>query len=133
MTALGTAYCRNCGNIAMVDEDDLFNEEQKIDLATSNCDCEESTKRRKIIEEINKAKQRVIELFGEECVNLNFEPVKDIKFFRLLDDTIDMVANYKISSVSIDINGETKAKVSRSSKGKINIERAESIKYKLEA
>ena len=73
-----------------------------------------------------------MELFGEKADKYGFEPIEEAGIIDILFEAIGLVANQKILAMNIQINGITSAKLSISGKGKINIERKETSKYKLE-
>jgi len=130
---MGTSHCKHCGTVIMIEDDDLLSEQQKIESATQLCECQEAADARRKVEEVRKAKDRIQQLFGPDCKQLNLIPISNVKIHRLLEQIVEMVSEGDLYALSFKIDVETKAKISISSKGKINIERERKIKYKLEA
>lgn len=129
-----TGVCRFCVEIAFVDNNETENgtADERNNIATGNCTCELSKQERDKKSKIENAKERIRQLFGEDAPDYGFDPIEEGSIIRLLDSAVYQIAERKIISVTIDINYKTKAKISSSAKGKINIERTEVSKYKLE-
>lgn len=126
-------YCKYCNEMLMIECPDEAIKEEKNKIATKYCKCEKAEYEAKKELEIEKAKQRIQQLFGEEAEKMGFDSIAEEDIHNLMNFVVFLIANKKIRGTTIEINGMTKAKISISSKGKINIERAQAIKYKLEA
>ncbi|AOY76667.1 hypothetical protein [Clostridium formicaceticum] len=74
-----------------------------------------------------------MQLFGENATEMGLSPIPKEEIHNLMNRVVELISNQFIRGCTIEINSVTKAKISVSSKGKINIERAQAIKYKLEA
>lgn len=125
--------CNYCGSTAILNYPEEATQEVKDKMATETCECSKSSIVREKEEEIRRAKERIMQLFGDESREMDFEPIPDQEIHNLMDNIVELVSNNLIRGVTITINSTTKAKISISSKGKINIERAQAIRYKLEA
>lgn len=131
MSDLGCCYY--CGKTAILDYPKEAKKETKDEIATKECDCTQAKFERDKELEIERAKERILQLFGNDARQMGFEPMLEAEIHKLMNTVVELIANKLIRGVTIEINGGTKAKLSVSAKGKINIERAQAIKYKLEA
>lgn len=107
--------CPFCGQIALDGE----------------CDCDGAKRERKIQEQIQRANDKIYELFGENCTKLGYNPVAD-ESIQLMLEMAEQVAYWKMYSASLYIANGVKAKISRTAGGKIKIERSETKKQSLE-
>lgn len=131
MNDLGCCYY--CGKTAILDYPKEATEETKDKMATNVCDCTQAKIERDKELEIERAKERIEQLFGNDTKQMGFEPMPELEIHKLMNTVVELIANRLIRGVTIEINSETKAKLAVSAKGKINIERSQAIKYKLEA
>lgn len=131
MNSLGSCYY--CGKTAILNYPKEATDEQKNDMATKQCDCVQAKIEREKELEIERAKERIEQLFGSGAEEMGFEPIPEAEIHHLMNTVVQLIANRVIRGTTIEINSETKAKLTVSSKGKINIERSQAIKYKLEA
>ena len=131
MSDLGCCYY--CGKTAILNYPKEATQEVKNEMATKECECTQAKIERDKELEIERAKERIIQLFGSDAKEMGFEPMPEEEIHRLMNKIVELISNKIIRGVTIEINSETKAKLSVSAKGKINIERAQAIKYKLEA
>lgn len=128
--AYGT--CHFCGQAILIDCLTTTPQEERDAEASWQCDCPQACTQREIQQKIENANARIDQLFGPEAEELGFKEVKDRDTIRQLQEMVAAVAHGKIRGGSLDIGWSTKAKISMSSKGKINVERTETSKYKLE-
>ncbi|WP_114295857.1 hypothetical protein [Anaerobacterium chartisolvens] len=131
MTKLGR--CRYCSEAIIANYPEDATEEEKTALATSLCSCSWAKREVGRKREIERAKERVQQLFGTDAKKVGFEPIAKEEIHNLLNGLIELISNDIIKGGAIQIDGITKAKISVSAKGKINIERVQTTKYKLEA
>lgn len=131
MNTLGCCYY--CGNTAILDYPKDATQEVKDQIATKECECTQAKMEREMEQEIQRAKERIIQLFGDESIEMGFEPIPEKRVHSILNTVVELISNKIIRGATIEIDSETKAKLTVSSKGKINIERTQAIKYKLEA
>lgn len=110
--------CRFCGQIMAVEVPEECTAEIADELATEGCQCAEANmyktrKKRKI-----RANKAIEEQFGENSKH----PMKeDIKQF--LKTAADMIVEYRINSVTVDIGRGIKAKIGTSSKANVKVEK----------
>ena len=128
--AYGT--CHFCGQAILIDCLTTTPQEERDAEASWQCDCPQACIQREVEQKIENANARIDQLFGPEAEELGFKEVKDRDTIRQLQEMVAAVAHGKIRGGSLDIGWSTKAKISMSSKGKINVERTETSKYKLE-
>ena len=88
---------------------------------------------RRTAEQIEDAQSRVNRLFGEGAEDLGFKPIAGDGAIELLERVVELIARGPISSASLNIRGQCKAKFSITSKGKIKVSRSETRSCDLEA
>lgn len=130
MAELG--HCHYCGEMAILDYPETATQEEKNKMATKYCKCTQAANESEKEIETEKAKERIEQLFGENAIEMGFDSVLEQEINDLLNKIIELISNNYMRGATIEIDGSTKAKISISSKGKINIERIQAIKYKLE-
>ena len=95
------------------------------------CNCPGAMEEREREQKIASAVARVEQLFGQQAGDFGFRPVQDRGVIEQMESAVDLIANHRISSITIVI-GNTTAKLSRGVKGKITVERGFATKCKLE-
>lgn len=99
------------------------------EAATELCDCYEATVYATKKKKKERAIQAVEEQFGENADNNKVDD--EVK--KLLLDIIDLIAECKINSSTIDIGRGLKAKITLTSKGALKVERCRTEKITKEA
>lgn len=126
--------CKYCGAVIMGDYPEDASNERKIEIATSNCKCEAAENERFKLREKERAKVMIKDLFILKSEELGYTaPIEDKDIHRILEEIVDLISEKTIRGVTIDIGNGEKAKIQLSSQNKINVERSQNIKYKLEA
>lgn len=129
--AVTTGICRYCGQVVEVGPHMLQKDADKT--ATEVCSCPEAKIERNVTEQIEEARDRVERLFGDSSEELGFKPIADKAPVSMLDDMVALIARRLISSATVQIRGQCKAKIGLTSKGKIKVSRSETRSYDLEA
>lgn len=122
--------CRYCGQIQEVGPHQT--QAEADDTASEVCNCPGARAARRERERVEDAQERVHRLFGDGAEELGFKPVHDAAV-DLLDQVVELIAKGPISSASLNIRGQCKAKFSITSKGKIKVSRSETRSCDLEA
>lgn len=95
-------------------------------LLDNECDCPQSQDERRKVKKIEDAKSRIHLVFvadiSEDCI-----PPSD-EVIEILNDCVEQIVRHKLNSITFDLPGGIKAKISKSRKGSIKIERIETIK-----
>lgn len=126
--------CKYCGAVIMGDYPADATNDRKIEIATANCKCEDAENERFKLREKERAKGRIKELFISKSEKLGFDaPIEDKDIHKILEEVVDLISEHKIRGATIDLGNGAKAKIQLSSQDKINVERSQNIKYKLEA
>lgn len=126
-------HCLYCGDIMILDYEEGSSEQQRNEYATSKCTCPEATRASNKQLNIERARERINRLFGIHSNEIGLEPLQSDTTRNLMYTAVDILADGVIRGISIDINTTTKAKITLNAKGKIEVTRAENVKYKLEA
>ena len=129
--AVTTGACRYCGQLQEVGPHP--SQAAADETATEVCSCPSARTARRITEQIEDAQNRVNRLFGEGAEDLGFKPIAGDGAIELLERVVELIARGPISSASINIRGQCKAKFSITSKGKIKVSRSETRSCDLEA
>lgn len=127
--AVTVGTCRYCGQIQEVGPHP--SQAAADETASEVCNCPDARRERRVFEQTADACERVQRLFGDEAVNLGFKPIND-DAIHLLEHVVEMIARGPISSASINVRGQCKAKFSVTSKGKIKVSRSETRSCDLE-
>lgn len=123
--------CRYCGQTITVPTG-ITDKEGADAWASAHCDCSASTAARNLTEQISAAKDRVRQLFGEDCDEYGFDTPLDSEQIILLEALVEKTALGIISSVKLGFTGRGSASISITAKGKIQVQRSQSHTYKLE-
>lgn len=129
--AVTTGACRYCGQLQEVGPHP--SQAAADETATEVCSCPSARTARRIAEQIEDAQSRVNRLFGEGAEDLGFKPIAGDGAIELLERVVELIARGPISSASLNIRGQCKAKFSITSKGKIKVSRSETRSCDLEA
>lgn len=110
--------CIFCGQIVAVEAHEDCTPEMLDELATEECGCDEAAnykikKRRK-----EKARKAIEEQFGEASKHPLTEDIK-----QYLKSAADMIVEYRINSVTVDIGRGIKAKIANSAKANVKVEK----------
>lgn len=129
--AVTTGECRYCGQLQEVGPHP--SQAAADETATEVCSCPSARTARRTAEQIEDAQSRVNRLFGEGAEDLGFKPIAGDGAIELLERVVELIARGPISSASLNIRGQCKAKFSITSKGKIKVSRSETRSCDLEA
>lgn len=129
--AVTTGACRYCGQLQEVGPHP--SQAAADETATEVCFCPSARTARRTAEQIEDARDRVNRLFGERAEDLGFKPIAGDGAIELLERVVELIARGPISSASLNIRGQCKAKFSITSKGKIKVSRSETRSCDLEA
>ena len=129
--AVTTGACKYCGQLREVGHHP--SQAAADETATEVCSCPSARTARRTAEQIEDARDRVNRLFGERAEDLGFKPIAGDGAIELLERVVELIARGPISSASLNIRGQCKAKFSITSKGKIKVSRSETRSCDLEA
>ena len=110
-----TGTCKFCGQMGTANGKAGLSEAEVNELITCHCGCE-------------KAKARIAETFGPAAG----EKALDESIVENLVSFVDIIAQKKMQSVTVDMGRGLKARVSRMAKGSIKVERTETVKASFE-
>lgn len=127
--AVTTGACRYCGQLQEVGPHP--SQTAADETASEVCNCPQARSERRVHEQIEDACERIHRLFGDDAGGLGFRPIHD-DAVGLLEHVVEMIARGPISSASINVRGQCKAKFSVTSKGKIKVSRSETRSCDLE-
>lgn len=120
--------CRYCGQINAEITSDNSNDAD--DAATMSCKCPEAQKYQNIQEQIQKASERVEQLFGADAKSYGFESMSE-KFIEFLKGIVKRIAYGEFRSVTVQADSFTTAKISKND-SVMKVERKEVNKCRLE-
>ena len=129
--AVTTGACKYCRQLQEVGPHP--SQAAADETATEVCSCPSARTARRTAEQIEDAQSRVNRLFGEGAEDLGFKPIAGDGAIELLERVVELIARGAISSASLNIRGQCKAKFSITSKGKIKVSRSETRSCDLEA
>lgn len=116
--------CPYCGQILSSGTREFNSQADADKWAASQCNCSEAYKERKRQEQIDFAKERVRQLFGEEAAEFGFEPVANTEMIDLLNDVIENIAYGRLRGATLQMKGSGKAVISTTSENKIRVKRS---------
>ena len=105
--AVTTGACRYCGQLQEVGP---HPSQAADETATEVCSCPSARTARRTAEQIEDARDRVNRLFGERAEDLGFKPIAGDGAIELLEHVVELIARGPISSASLNIRGQCKAK-----------------------
>lgn len=123
-----TGTCKFCGQMGTANGKAGLSESEVNELITCHCGCEKAKEYAKQKEQIQKAKARIAETFGPAAG----EKALDESIVENLVSFVDIIAQKKMQSVTVDMGRGLKARVSRMAKGSIKVERTETVKASFE-
>lgn len=127
-----TGVCKYCGQTSELGQ--AYETQEAADEAASEiCACTSATLARRRAVQVEDAKDRVRQLFGEGAEELGFIPLADASAVEFLENAAALIATGPISSATINVRGRCKAKLTVSNKGKIKVSRSEVKSCDLEA
>ncbi|MDR2531478.1 MAG: hypothetical protein LBC82_01370 [Oscillospiraceae bacterium] len=115
--SLEIATCSHCGQANLSDPLD--------------CNCPEARREARIQAQIDKARERIKQLFGENAAERGFAPIHSTDTLDLMNDVVTLIANHAIKNATLQITGRCKAKISLTAKGSIKVGRTETTTYQL--
>lgn len=121
-----TGTCKFCGQMGTANGKAGLSEAEVNELITCHCGCEKAKEYAKQKEQIQKA--RIAETFGPAAG----EKALDESIVENLVSFVDIIAQKKMQSVTVDMGRGLKARVSRVAKGSIKVERTETAKTSFE-
>lgn len=125
------AACEFCGQYNTVSVPDNATQEQIRDAAIEVCNCSEAEIQKKKKRQILQAQARVDELFGDNAEKYELPSYPEGHLINYLYKSIEMAANDKFVSVSVNLGEYGKVKISATDNGNISIERTRTVKQKL--
>lgn len=118
-----TATCKYCGQVVMIDGA-IIDPDEREQQAILNCGCDQAVKHQHEMEteeerkkKLTSANEKIKDLFKEEGEEIT----------SLLYRLTNMCINYEIMNATVKIGGRTKAKISNTSKGKVRIDRIDTL------
>ena len=123
-----TGTCKFCGQMGTANGKAGLSETEINELITYHCGCEKAKEYAKQKEQIQKAKARISETFGPAAG----EKALDENIVENLVSFVDIIAEKKTQSVTVDMGRGLKARVSRTAKDSIKVERTETVKASFE-
>lgn len=122
-TKTQTGYCKFCGQSGIIYAPKTWSQEEVNEAATCRCECDEAKKYAESKERVQKAKNRITELFGS-----NAERPIDQDVVTIMLDVVDAIEARHMKGVTIDVGQGVRAKVSKMAKESIKVERTETSK-----
>lgn len=116
---ISTAPCRFCGQIVQIQ--DAPTEEGAVEAATMSCECPEAVSYRKEKKRRERTLENVRALFGKE----------EDAVIQILIAAAGGVLDGEVTKIVLTLYDGTKASISQTSQGDINVERTETKKRRL--
>lgn len=107
--------CKFCGQMVDVEEDERE--------GYYYCNCGGARAEIDVQEQIEKAGKNIETLFGEECIDFGFAPMKNVAVIETLKTLCALVARGDLGAVNITIPGNGVAAIKHGSKGEIKVTR----------
>lgn len=127
MKQIQTEACRYCGQIVQFEAGKALTDEQAMEMAALNCECEDAVKYQKWMKQEKKALENVQKLFGEEAEPENRESEGIV---AILNAAVLGICNGEIEKIALSLPGGVKATISQG-KENIKVERTETKKRQL--
>lgn len=122
-TIAQTGYCRFCGQAGMIHAMAEWSQDEVNEAATCKCECDEAKKYAESKERVQKAKNRIKELFGSTAER----PIdQDVVAIMLL--VVDAIEGKQMKGITIDVGLGVKARAAKMAKESIKVERSETSK-----
>lgn len=115
-----TGYCRFCGQGGVVHTMMGWGRDEVNEAVTCRCQCEEAKKYAESKEWVQKAKNRIEELFSSTAEKPIDQSVVNIMF-----RAVDAIEEKAMKGITIDVGQGIKARVSKMAKESIKVERSE--------
>ncbi len=115
-----TGYCRFCGQGGVVHTMMGWDQDAVNEAVTCQCQCEEAKKYAESKERVQKAKNRIRELFSSEAEKPIDQNVVSIMFLA-----VDAIEAKAMKGITVDVGQGVKARVSKVAKESIKVERSE--------
>lgn len=111
--------CKFCGQLVDVD----VTTQDPDNVAYEYCDCGGAKNERRITVQIDAAMENINALFGPDCGDMGFAPLKEPAPVEILKEIAAEVARDHIASATLVIFGGGKATIKRGSKGEVKVTR----------
>nr|DAE68895.1 MAG TPA: hypothetical protein [Caudoviricetes sp.] len=120
-----TGICMYCGQVNQIEVEDskTLTEEEKNTLATKRCTCEQAMNAQEQEKVVSDAERNIHDLFQKDMPEVE----------EILQKALPAVHRGEINSVTLDTKRKIKAKISKTSKGNIKVERTKTMKTTLES
>lgn len=118
-----TGYCRFCGQAGIIRPLKHWSQEDVDEAVTCRCECDEAKKYAESKERVQKAKNRITELFGTHA-----ERPIDQDVVTVMLNVVDAIEARHMKGITIDVGQGVRAKVSKMAKESIKVERTETSK-----
>lgn len=114
-----------CGQVNQIEVEDgkTLTEEEKNKLATKRCTCEQAMSAQEQEKVVSDAERNISDLFQKDMPEVE----------EILQKALPAVHRGEINSVTLDTKRKIKAKISKTSKGNIKVERTKTMKTTLES
>lgn len=122
-----TGACRFCGQIHVVDAPKMAGQDEIDELASRMCNCDEAQAYGESIQRVQRAQSKVDLLFGIRAEHPVSSTAVDFMY-----QVIENVEREVLNSVSFAIDGTTKCKIKKTTKGTIKVERTDTVTRTLE-
>lgn len=122
-----TGTCRFCGQIHVVDVPMIAGPDEIDEMASRMCNCDEAQAYNESIQRIQRAQSKVDVLYGVRAAR----PVSSAAV-GLMYSIIETIEKGSIKAVSINIDGNTKCKITKTNKNTIKVERTDTVTQTLE-
>lgn len=129
----GYGVCKYCGQVILIDKSEIEDKETCDRMATDRCDCPEAKQESIIGRQVESAKRRIRELFGDLAPNNDFEPIENDEVINHLHMIAEQIIRGNIRSAVVKIDKCCKAKIALDAKGNVNVERNETKEIKLKS
>jgi len=130
----GLATCRFCGQTKVVDLDVFPDPTAADEHVSRECGCHGAYEYRQELEReqsLERAKKQIEDLFGKGAPGYGLlSAIDEVK--EVLFEAARLVYDFKIKDLTVSISPCVKAKVSRSAKGKIVLNRSDVAAFKQE-
>lgn len=123
-----TIACRFCGQVAVREVPEDWDEEKRNELATETCDCDAAKHYTFNKQRAERAAGRIELLFGSK----HEKPISD-DARELLHGAVAPIINGDISKLQLDTDAGIQGKISITSKGSIKVARTDKQKSEYEA
>ena len=120
--------CKFCGQIATIEVPEEWSAEMRDELATELCDCYEAT----VYQHRKKRKEKAIDALGEQFGPQSKHPAGE-RIMQLMKESVDLIVEELLNSVTVDIGCGVKAKLGTTAKGNIKVEKTITEKTTKEA